>query len=347
MTSADLDSGARRPEPEPSGSSCADCDPKLLDRLTCRAQGTKAKADYDAQTMGPLSEARALFEKAGPDYAHARETAVPVVQDLRHQLEHLIDQLTCLVDDHDAIGLLRRAFRHVEAELDECGGDSGCYFEDDCDFGDVRDCDADDIDARIADITRRAAVAKAAFDDLVTEPVALPQRLAAVQKEVETIKTRMAGDPRTTDFKRLYVDALVARRHLAAVWRGFRHSNAYVDCLCRALTGQIKAQAAIASLRGRKAVHQCHLDAEQAQCERLRTHTADAVIAEFIRLGHDGPRYDDGDDSGDDGGQSYDRRGEEGSRREEEGDRREEDNRYRERERERDRDRYGFSARDR
>jgi hypothetical protein len=94
----------------------------------------------------------------------------------------------------------------------------------------------------------------------------------------------MASDSRTVDFVALYAAALVARDHLDTIWRGFEHVNAYMDCLCRTLTCQIKGYAAVSELKGKEAVHQCHRDQEVAACQRLRDHTADEVIAEYIRL---------------------------------------------------------------
>ena len=324
--------------PDEDQGPCPDCDPSLLDDLKCRAKGIQAQAEYNAQKMEELTQARTQFDSARSAYSAARTAAAPIVQELRHQLAQVIDQLKCLVDDDGEIRLLDRAYATIKERLEECGDTSGCYFEDDCDFdGDVHDCPPEDIAGKIADIDRRTKAAKAAFVDLIAEPTNLPKRVTDLQAEVNAIVTKMAADPRTVDFKQLYAAALVARRHLAAIWRGFEHVNAYVDCLCAALTCQLKGHTAISVLTGRAAVHKCHREAAEARCEHLRTHTVDEVMAEYIRLrssDHYG-RREEPEDEQEKGEDEYRKREPE-----------QEENRYRDRERERDQDRYGHRRRD-
>lgn len=313
-----------------------DCDPSLLDDLRCRAKGIQAEAEYNAQKMDELTQARTQYDGARSAYSAARTAAAPTVQELRHQLAQVIDQLKCLVDDDWEIRLLDRAYATIEERLEACGDTSGCYFQDDCEFDDdARNCPPEDIAGKIAEIDRRTQAAKAVFVDLIAEPTNLPKRVADLQAEVTAIVTSMAADPRTVDFKQLYAAALVARRHLAAVWRGFEHVNAYVDCLCLALTCQLKGHTAISVLKGRAAVHECHRQAGEARCEHLRKQTVDEVMAEYIRL-RSADQYDQGEGRQEEGE-------EENRDREREGD--EEENRYRDRERERDQDRYGQRSR--
>jgi len=326
MTSAQ-EPGTSREGPDERHTPCPDCDPELLDELKCRAKGIEAQAAYNALKMDELAQARTQYDTARSAYSAARTAAAPAVQELRHQLAQVIDQLKCLVDSAREIALLDRAYATVKERLDACGDTSGCYFQDDCDFDDeVHNCRPEDTAGKIADIDRRVQAAKAAFVDLIAEPTNLAKRLADLQAEVRDIVTKMAADPRTVDFKQLYAAALVAKRHLAAIWRGFEHANAYVDCLCGALTCQFKGHAAISVLKGRAAVHECHRLAGEARCDHLRKQTADEVMAEYIRI-RSAP-HDDYDSE----------RDEETS--EERGD--DEESRYRERERERDRDRYGY-----
>jgi len=68
------------------------------------------------------------------------------------------------------------------------------------------------------------------------------------------------------------------------VWRGFEHTNAYVECLCRALTCQLKGHTAIAVLKGVAAVDECRREAVEEACQRLRDNTVEEVIAEYIRI---------------------------------------------------------------
>lgn len=325
MISPEYDAGPKQEGREDERTPCPDCDPGLLDRLKCRAKGIEAEAAYNAKTMDELTQARAQFDAARSAYSAARVAAAPAVQELRHQLIQVIEQLKCLVDDSREIRWLDRAFAIVLEKIEACGDTSGCYFQDDCDFDDdVENCRPEDIAAKIVDITRRTQAAKDAFTDLIGEPTNLAKRVADLQAEVKDIVTKMAADPRTVDFKQLYAAALVAQWHLAAVWRGFENANAYIDCLCRALTCQLKGHTAISRLKGREAVHECHRQAGEMRCEHLRKQTVDEVMAEYVKIrsGH---------------------REEEEEEEEERGVDREDDerNRYRERERERDGDRYG------
>jgi hypothetical protein len=278
-TEATQEAPAERPAPTP------DCDPDLLDDLKCKAQGVAAQAAYNAAHMDALSQARTAYDAARAAYGTARSAAVPTVAEIRHQLTQIIDQLQCLINDRHEVDCLDRAWDAVVERLRECGDKSGCYFTDDCDFDDdVEDCPPEDVPGRIAEIQRRTEAAERAFADLIQEPTALPGRVAALKTEVAGIATAMAGDAKTTDFKRLYASALVAWRKLSAIWRGFEHTNAYVDCLCRALTCQLKGHTAIAILTGVAAVHACRQQAVEQGCQRLRDNTVDEVMAEYIRI---------------------------------------------------------------
>jgi hypothetical protein len=285
MTSAQTGTGAGSDSPEGRSTPCADCDPDLLDRLKCRAVGIQAQADYNKTHEDALTKARTQYDGARSAYSAARSTARPDVDDLRKQLAQVIDQLKCLVDNEYRIRLLDRAFSHVERRLRACDPNEGCAFDDDCDFDDsVRDCRPEDVASTIADIERRTAAAAMVFTDLIAEPVNLAKRVADLKTETTAIVTKMASDSRTVDFVMLYAAALVARDHLERIWRGFEHVNAYVDCLCRTLTCQIKGYAAVSDLKRQEAVDQCHQDQHAAACKKLEDHTADEVYAEYIRL---------------------------------------------------------------
>jgi len=283
MISAQTGAGAVGTEGR--GTPCADCDPDLLDHLKCRGKGIQAQADYNKAHEDAMSQARTKYDGARSTYGTARSAARPDVDDLRKQLTQVIDQLKCLVDNEYQIRLLDQAFRQVERRLRKCDPNEGCTFNDDCDFDDaVRDCKPEDVAAVIADIERRAAAAAVVFEDLIAEPTNLSKRVADLKAEVDAIVTKMASDSRSVDFLTLYAAALVARDHLDAIWRGFENVNAYVDCLCRTLTCQIKGYAAVSQLKGLEAVEQCHRDQEAAACQLLQKQTADEVIAEYIRL---------------------------------------------------------------
>lgn len=288
MTSdtSDLQRAEEQAQYAPNGG----CDPRVLDELRCEAKGIEAQAAYNAKTKDELDQARTKYDGARAAYSQARSAAAHAVHDLEKQIGSVIEQLKCLVNDDHQTWLLGRAFHRVEERLEQCGHYSGCYFEDDCDFGEeVLECPPDDIAAAIADIERRVSAAKNAFADLIAEPTNLPTRVTDLRKEVDDIVKKMAEDPRTVDFKQLYAAALVAQWHGLTIWHGFEHANAYVDCLCKTLSCQFQGHTAISKLTRRQAVHACHDEASKARCDHLRTQTADEVMAEYIRLAHRHP----------------------------------------------------------
>jgi hypothetical protein len=257
--------------------------------------GIQAQADYNKAHQDALTQARTQYDGARSAYGSARSAAKPDVDDLGKQLNQVIDQLRCLVDNDDKIRLLDRAFSIVEGRLRACDPKQGCTFDDDCDFDDVvQDCRPEDIGSVMADIERRTAAAAAVFADLIAEPVNLAKRVADLKTETAAIVSKMASDSRTVDFEMLYAAALVARDHQENIWRGFEHVNAYVECLCRTLTCQIKGYAAVSDLVRQQAVHECHQDRKAAACQQLEDQTADEVYAEYIRLKSE-PRRDEGE----------------------------------------------------
>ena len=138
--------------------------------------------------------------------------------------------------------------------------------------------------------------------------------MAAAKAEVDAINTGLAGDPATVDLKRLYVAALVAQLHLSSawIWNGFDDTQAYLDCLCRALTCWTKASDAVSALTGCKAVKDCRKAARQQCCEDLRTKTVEEVLLEYEGLCGSGrcededEEHGDDDDHGDGGGGDHD-----------------------------------------
>jgi hypothetical protein len=331
MTSAQTGAGTESGSPEGRPQPCADCDPELLDNLKCKAVGIQAQADYNKAHEDALTQARTQYDGARSAYTSARSAAKPDVDDLGKQISQVIDQLKCLVDDERKIRLLDDAFWRVERRLRDCNPKQGCTFYDDCDFDDmVRDCRPEDIASGIADIERRTAAAADAFTRLIAEPADLTKRVADLKAEVADIVSKMASDSRSVDFKMLYAAALVARYHEQTIWHGFEDVNAYVDCLCRTLTCQIKGYEAVSELVRIQAVHQCHDEQKKTRCKNLEDHTADEVYAEYLRLKHEQRRDHDRDRDRD-----YDR------------DRDRDDDRDRDRDYDRDRDRDDDRDRDR
>jgi hypothetical protein len=267
------------PTPEPN------CDPEVLDDYTCAAKGIQEQAAYNAAHLQALDAARTQYKGARKAYGAAWDTARPLLVESKKQLDKLIEQLECLIDKAKTVNRLRRAFDRVEERLEKCGDLSGCYCRTDCDFDEeVRDCPSEELAARIADIEERTKEAEACFADLIQEPTKLTERVTTVRAEIADIATKVSGNPLTTDFVRLYAAALVARRHLMTVQRGFDDVNAYVDCICQVLACMLKGHAAIAELKRREAVHNCYRDGKVAACDLLRMNTVDEVIAEYLKI---------------------------------------------------------------
>lgn len=325
MTSAYSD--ADPDDSDGHGAPCAGCDPDLLDDLKCRAKGIAAQAKYNQDNEKTLDDARTQYDGARSAYSTAWSAASPEVTKLGTQLDKITDQLKCMVNNDEKIRLLDKAFWRVERKLRNCYPNMGCTFDDDCDFDDqVSNCEADDIASVIADIERRIAVAATAFAALIKEPERLAKAVADLKTEVHNADpgtpdpatpatsapagaaaaTPSTGpqtltDPRPVDYKRRYAAALVAQDHLDTVWNGFSDVNDYMDCLCRALTCQIKGYAAVSELKRKEAKHQCHQDQTKAACEQLRDHTADQVIAEYLRLKARAKKERQDPDRGDEG----------------------------------------------
>jgi hypothetical protein len=224
------------------------CDPKLLDRLKCKAEGVQAQADYAKAQADGLKKARDDYEQARIDYRAAREKAKPTAKDLGKQLEKVLDQLRCLIDDRDTVRCLDEAFDYVQYEIQDKCGDPGFQVPD-CDFSDLADCDDDDVTTTITRIVDRIAAAKKVFDDLVAEPKKLAERAQSLKKEVDDIVAAMASDSRSVNFEELYVKARVAEVHHAALWRGIDSGHEYVELLCAALLCQVEGHAPSGSSR--------------------------------------------------------------------------------------------------
>jgi hypothetical protein len=283
MTSREYTNATAEPEPENHPPPTSECDPSVLDDVRCEARGIAAQAEYLGSKQAALEAARTQYEGARKAYGEAQEAAEPLVKAGGKQLDKLIDQLVCLINDASVTRKLDRAYETVAQRLKQCGDQSGCYCRLDCDFDEMRRCPPADVPARIADIEQRTKAAEECFNDLVREPTKLAERVAAVQAEIKDIETKIGGTPDPSTFRRLYAAALVARRHLKAVRRGFADINAYIDCLCQALICILRGHTAIADLKRRLAKQQCHKDAEDKACTRLRENTVDEVLAAYLK----------------------------------------------------------------
>jgi hypothetical protein len=297
----DDDCGCGESSPE-----CPDCDPDLFDDHKCRREGIKAQADYN-DTAGPVLEQAAKdYETARKAYRDKRMEIDKEVKDLGEEIGQLIDRIKCLIKDDGVIDCLDKAYRCVVRKLKDCKHDGGCCSTGPCDYDgtcpedDKHHVDYNELVRKISDYERRLKEEKDCFDLLKGEPDALKGRLDKVQAEIEAVKATLGGDQDKVDLKKLYVDALVARRHLALLWNGFDSVQAYIDCLCRSLTCWIKASEALSALQCCLAVEDCKKRTREEYCQRLNDDTAVEILLAYERIC--GCRDGGGDDGGDDGG---------------------------------------------
>jgi hypothetical protein len=309
-----------QPEPEPEKrpdgpgrtSECEECDPDLIDELKCHAQGIAAQAAYNATIQPDLETARTQYDTTRKAYREARNGVALEVQDLRHQIKHLIERIRCLIKQRRVVECLDEAYEKICRQLDECPRPGGCCAGPDCDFDKSCPEDYRELVRRIADYEDHLDKDKACFNSLVGEPAALTARVAAYKADVDAVSAALQADPATTDLKQVYASALVAQRHLKLVWYGFAETRDFIDCLCRALTCWTKAADAVSVLKGGQAIKDCHRDAHAKHCQDLADHTVDEILVEYEHIcGHDRCEDEDngnscedengGDGDGDDG----------------------------------------------
>lgn len=259
------------------------CDPSSIDDLRCRATGVAARAEYNAAYQEAMAKARTDYDTARKGYREARHQAALDVQEMKHQVKHLIERVRCLIEQDRVVRCLDEAWETVSEQLDCCEGPVGCCAEE-------REYDTDPPEklskllSRIEKYQRYVDEARACFDQLVGEPAALAERVAAAKAAVEKINTALAEDPAKVDLKRVYAQALVARRMLARIWQGHGDTTDYVDCLCQALTSWSQGVEAVSVLTGARAEAECQQDAATSWCDALRAKPEDEVLAEYDRL---------------------------------------------------------------
>jgi hypothetical protein len=294
------------PPPPPTASGC---DPQLVEDMACKASGVAAQAAYNATYQALLATARQDYDKTRTEYRSKRHDAMLQVQDMRHQIKHLIERIKCLIEQKRVWRCLDDAYCKIVEELKCCDTATGCC-ADECEFDvdDVESVDCDQLVQLIADYQRQTDKAKDCFGKLVLEPAALVQRLADAKAAIDAINAALGADPATTDLKKVYVQAIVAKRDIDRIWNGFDQTHDFVDCLCRALTCWTKGCAAVSVLTGAKAVCDCKQKAKAAHCDRLKTNTVDEILAMYDKLcpPHDDCEDDVGSDTDHDDNSSCD-----------------------------------------
>jgi hypothetical protein len=262
---------------------CPDCRPGTLDSYGCGREAVKARAEYDAaHADGPDPE---QYDTARVAYGAARNEAGPVVYSVRQQLEHVTEQIRCLINDSEVVDHLDRAWRRVKRRLRHCTEREGCCTDDNCseEFDtDVTDHGIEVIEARIAQYEHRTTEAEKCFKRLTEEPDRLRARVDVVKQEVTDLVAEVGGDSATTDYKRLYAKALVADWKLDRIWWGFDHTHDYVDCLCETLQCSLRGRAALSELTGELALRNCMRARKDERCRHLRDNVVDGVIEAYV-----------------------------------------------------------------
>lgn len=268
---------------------CPECDLGALEELECSAEGLKARAAYMDKPAKDLTENRKKFDGARKAYTDARNEATPTVEDIRLQLEHVLEQLTCLLDK-GVIACLEDAYADAYEKLRKCGGEVGCCAEEDCKFNSsVSDDTSDeDLHARIAEYQRRVAESEQCFKTLIDEPQELKNRVTNLKKEAAELATAVGADPKKTDPKRTYARARVAWQQWKDIWGGFTDSNAYYDCLCQALVCAIKGHEALALLTAALKFRGCKSEKDKERCKWLEKNFVEEILAICLKRWNEG-----------------------------------------------------------
>lgn len=265
--------------PTPEGG----CDPSSsLDERKCRDKGLTAQLEYTKQHGEALETAQAAYDKARAEYREKRHAAALKVQDMKHQVKHLIERIKCLIEQERVVRCLDDAFATVCVQLDCCEDQLGCCapeVEFDCEPPE----DYRKLLRRIDRYTAVVAEAKACFDRLVEEPAKLAERVDAVKAELDSILAALADDAAKVDLKKQYATALVVRRKLGRIWNGYADNAAFVDCLCRALTTWSDGVEAVSLLVGARATLDCERQSAQEWCAKLTAAPVTEILVVYDR----------------------------------------------------------------
>ncbi len=279
-----------------------ECKLHLIDCMKCKADGIAAQAAYNAATTPDLEGAQAAYDSTRKDYRSKRRDVSLQVQDMRHQIKGLVERVRCSIKQEKVVECLNEAWDRIARDLNTCAGPGGCCADViDCDFdvtgaGDW-DCDPDrphedylpdeeyqELVNTITQYQARVDKAKQCFNDLLTEPAALVQRVQDVKAEIDAINAALVADPAVTDLKTVYAQALVARWHIRRIWHGFDETKDFVECLCRALTCWSTGANAISLLTGKQAFEDCKRAASKKRCDDLQTNTVEEILALYDKI---------------------------------------------------------------
>ena len=269
--------------PPSNGDPCSDCDLERIEELACSAKRFQKQADVSKESLEQVTGFKTKFGTARNDYQKARDAAQADVTAARTQLEDVLGQLRCRLDD-DKEECLDDALDTVVDAIRKCAGTPGCCVGT-CDFDPEPGSDnAATLAGRIEQYRREVKKASDCFASLIAEQAEVPKRAKSLKDAVAAIAAEVAADNPAKDWARLYARALVAAWQLkpAQLWKGLPTVNAYVDCLCAALTCALKGWEAIAKLEGVKAELDCKEDAKKDACEKKQQNIIDEVMREYV-----------------------------------------------------------------
>jgi hypothetical protein len=249
----------------------------------CRAKGVAAQAAYNATYQPAVEQAQKDYDTARKAYRERRHEAALAVQDMKHQIKHLVERIRCLIEQDRVVRCLDEAFEEVSEQLDCCEGPVGCCIKD-YDYDSAPPTTYRQLLRRIEKYQREVDKAKECFAVLVGEPAALAKRVVDAKAAIDKVNTTLAEDAAKVDLKRVYAEARVAQRLLSRIWNGFADSTEFVDCLCRALTSWSTGAEAVSVLTGARAVEECRREAAKDWCDALRANPVDEILAGYDRL---------------------------------------------------------------
>ncbi|MGC5075673.1 hypothetical protein [Agrococcus sp. DT81.2] len=272
-----------RPSPPAGG-----CDASsTIDQRRCRDKGLTAQLEYSKGHEQALDDAKKTYDQARVGYREKRHEAVLKVQDMKHQVKHLMASIKCLIEQDRVVRCLDDAFAEVCVQLDCCEGPGGCCARD-VQFDHEPPPEGENGDRKLGRRIERykdeIAKAKACFETLAGEPAALSARVDDVKRDLDAIQAALADDAAKVDLKKQYASALIAKRKLAHVWNGFDDTTAYVDCLCHALNTWSAGVDAVSLLIAVQAMRACAKESEQEWCRALIGGPVAEILVVYDRL---------------------------------------------------------------
>lgn len=272
---------------------CVDCDLRAVGDLACSAKRFQKQADVANASLEQMTAFTTRFETAREDYQKARDAAQADVTAAKVQLDDILGQLRCRLDD-DREQCLEEALKRVIASIRACTPTSGCCAGP-CEFDATPGDDtAAKLSGRIEGYIRDVKKSTDCFESLIAEQTDLPARATKIRADIAAIATDLAADTPAKNYARLYARALVAEWQLkpGQLWKGFATVNDYFDCLCTSLTCALKGWEAVAVLEGIKAEMDCKADAATAACLKKQKDIIGEVMSEYVKCC---PPEDDGD----------------------------------------------------